>query len=73
MSNGMLRLKAEDAVHNLGSVYSDDEATLRAFGSAYMNDPKTIGSLTLYRSTGDVIATYDVWTNEWKDADAINA
>ena len=46
---------------------------LRAFGSAYMNDPKTIGSLTLFRSTGDVIATYDVWTNEWKEAGAINA
>jgi hypothetical protein len=69
----MLRLKAEGAAYNLGTAYSDDEATLRAFGSAYMNDPKTIGSLTLYRSTGDVIATYDVWTNGWKDADAINA
>lgn len=69
----MLRLKAEDAVHNLGTVYCDDEATLRAFGSTYMNDPKTIGSLTLFRSTGDVIATYDVWTNEWKEAGAINA
>ena len=69
----MLRLKAEDAVHDLGTVYRDDEATLRALGSAYMNDPKTIGSLTLYRSTGDVIATYDVWTNEWKEAGAINA
>lgn len=44
----MLRLKAEDAVHNLGTVYSDDEATLRAFVSACMNDPKTIGSLALY-------------------------
>jgi hypothetical protein len=69
----MLRLKAEDAVYNLGTIYSDDEATLWAFGSAYMNDPKTIGSLTLYRSAGDVIATYDVWVNECKDADAINA
>jgi hypothetical protein len=69
----MLRLKAEDAVHNLGAVYSYDEATLRAFGSAYMNDPKTLELLTLYRSTGDVIATYDVWTNEWKEAGAINA
>lgn len=69
----MLRLKAEDAVHDLGTVYSDDEATLRAFGSAYMNDPKTIGSLALYRANGDVIATYDVWTNEWKEAGAINA
>lgn len=69
----MLRLKAEDAVHNLGTVHSDDEATLRAFVSAYMDDPKTIGSLTLFRSTGDVIATYDVWTNEWKEAGAINA
>tara|TARA_R110002051_G_scaffold316835_1_gene397019 strand:- start:15180 stop:15389 length:210 start_codon:yes stop_codon:yes gene_type:complete len=69
----MLRLKAEDAVHNLGTVHSDDEATLRAFVSAYNNDPKTIGSLALNRSTGDVIATYNVWTNGWKDADAINA
>jgi hypothetical protein len=69
----MLRLKAEDAAYNLGTAYSDDEATLRAFGSAYMNDPKTIELLTLCRLTGDVIATNDVWTNEWKDANAINA
>lgn len=68
MKAELLSLKADDAVQDLGTVYSTDEATLRAFGKSYMNDPQTIGSLTLCDPSGLPIASFDVWTNDWKEA-----
>ena len=65
--NGLFALHGEDAVHHLGVIYSTSEATLRAFGASYMRDPKTIGSLKLVNPSGQLVATFDVWTDNWKD------
>ena len=53
-------------MHHLGVIYSTSEATLRAFGASYMRDPKTIGSLKLVNPSGQLVATFDVWTDHWK-------
>lgn len=66
--NGLFALHGEDAVRHLGVIYSTGEATLRAFGASCMRDPKTIGSLKLVNPSGLVVTSFDVWTDNWKDA-----
>ena len=64
----LFTLKSEDETHDLGKVYSDNEATLRTFGASYMRDPKTSGSLALCNPNGKVVATFDVWIGDWTEA-----
>lgn len=64
----LFTLKSEDETHDLGKVYSDDEATLRTFGASYMRDSKTSGSLALCNPNGTFVATFDVWIGDWKEA-----
>ena len=35
-----------------------------------MRDPKTLGALVLHGPDFRVIATFDVWTDDWKEAEA---
>lgn len=65
---GLFCLRAEDAVRDLGAVYSTSEESLRVLGAAYMRDPKTIGSLVLHGPDFAVIAVFDVWTDDWREA-----
>jgi len=39
---------------------------LRMFGAAYMRDPRSIGSLALIDPKGQIVATFDIWTDDWK-------
>lgn len=57
---GLFCLRAEDAVRDLGAVYSASEESLRTLGVAYMRDPKTLGSLVLHAPDFSVIAVFDV-------------
>lgn len=68
IEGGLFCLRAEDAVRDLGAVYSASEESLRVLGAAYMRDPKTIGSLVLHGPDFAVIAVFDVWTDDWNDA-----
>lgn len=63
---GLFAIHGEDAVHHLGVIYSTSEATLRMFGAAYMRDPRAIGSLALLDPKGQIVATFDIWTDAWK-------
>ena len=67
---GLFCLRAEDAVRDLGAVYSVSEESLRILGAAYMRDPRTLGALVLHGPDFRAIATFDVWTDDWKEAEA---
>jgi hypothetical protein len=36
------------------------------FGAAYTRDPRAIGSLALLDPKGQIVATFDIWTDGWK-------
>lgn len=65
---GLFAVHGEDTVHHLGVIYSTSEVTLRMFGAAYMRDPGTNGSLALRDPNGQIVATFDVWTDDWTGA-----
>ncbi|ATG37974.1 MAG: hypothetical protein HEP70_20090 [Rhodobiaceae bacterium] len=65
--SAMFSISAEDQGDNLGTVYSSSSETLRAFGAAYMRDPKTRGEVTLKDPSGRPIASFDVWQDKWSE------
>lgn len=65
---GVFCLRAEDAVRDLVEVCSPCEESLRTFGAPCMRGAKTLGSRVLYAPDFAVIATFDVWTDDWEEA-----
>ena len=64
----MFSLKAGDSEIEIKPVHSSCEKTLRSLGASYMRDPTHKGTLSLFDPANQIIATFDIWTNEWKDA-----
>ncbi len=64
----LFSLKSEDPSQDLGTVYSDNQATLRAFGASYMRDPSNKGNLAIHDPKGRIIAAFDVWIGDWTEA-----
>lgn len=61
-------MRSEDDELDLGIVYAASEHTLRLFGTSYMQDKATCGSLKISNPKGVTIATFDVWQNTWVEA-----
>ncbi|MEM9212199.1 MAG: hypothetical protein AAGA63_12005 [Pseudomonadota bacterium] len=58
-------MKSEEDDLDLGTVYAETEETLRLFGSSYMRDKETPGSLKIVDPQGITTTTFDVWQNKW--------
>lgn len=64
------QLQISDGNAPIGTVIADSDVLLRALGAANTRDQTTKGTTTLCDTNGDEIASFDVWTNQWDDADA---
>jgi hypothetical protein len=64
----MFSLKADDSEVAFKPVQSACEETLRSLGASYMRDPTDKGILSLFNPANQVIATFDIWADEWIDA-----
>ncbi|WP_159087079.1 hypothetical protein [Loktanella sp. Alg231-35] len=65
----MSELRIMDGSRTLGSIFATSETLLRIVGAAFTRDKTTTGMATLCDPRGNVVASFDVWTDEWKDAD----
>lgn len=61
-------MMSEDDDLDLGTVFATSEQPLRLFGSSYMRDKQSAGSLKIVDPHGVTIATFDVWQNKWVKA-----
>lgn len=66
----MFAIRTAEGGEDLGEVRSSNPALLRAFGAAYMRDPKAKGEVALFGPNGQLVATYDIWQDRWEDAEA---
>lgn len=66
----MFAIRAAEGGEDLGEVQSSNPTLLRAFGAAYMRDPKAKGEVALFGPDGQLVATYDIWQDQWEDAEA---
>lgn len=68
MAERLFKLEA-DYETSKSVVFSADENTLRMFGRDHHQAAKIKPDLTLKDPAGKTIATLDVWTGEWVEAE----
>lgn len=61
-------MQSEDEDLDLGIVFASSEDTLKLFGSCYMQNSQTTGTLKILNPKGAKTASFDIWQNKWVEA-----